>query len=187
MKTAFSSRGVCALAFLRGLESAGVRGCGKHFPGHGDARLDSHLDLPVIDLPAATLEARELLPFRAAVAAGIPSLMTAHCVFPALDPGLPATLSRAVVDAVLRRRLGYEGCVFTDDLGMKAISGRWTDDEVLRLGLDAGVDVFLQCGAKGEGLVLAEALLRGVRDGTLARDAVERSVARVERLRATLR
>jgi beta-N-acetylhexosaminidase len=176
-----------ALAFLEGLEAAGPAGCGKHFPGHGDAAADSHLDLPVIDVGPDLLEARELVPFRAAVDAGVRMIMTAHCLFPRLDPDVPATLSRAVVRGLLRERLGFDGCVITDDLGMKAISDRFPLHDVLVRGLDAGIDAFLHCGANGEGLAMAGELARAIGEGAVRREAVEAAAARVDRLRAGLR
>lgn len=175
-----------AMAFLAGLESTGVAGCGKHFPGHGDAQADSHLELPVIAVDAATLDAREAEPFAAAIRGGIRMIMTAHCLYPALDPDVPATLSPAIVDGRLRARLGFDGCVITDDLGMKAIADRFAPGEILDRGLRAGVDLFLQCGAKGEGLELAETLERGVRDGALPADRVRAAGGRVGRFRRSL-
>jgi len=175
-----------ALAFLEGLESVGVAGCGKHFPGHGDASADSHLELPVIPAEAGVLDTREARTFEAAIRAGIRMIMTAHCLYPNLDPDVPATLSPGIIDGRLRRQLGFEGCVITDDLGMKAISDRFEPAQILERGLRAGVDLFLQCGAKGEGRVLAEALERGVRDGSLPRDRLEAAVDRVSRFRCSL-
>lgn len=177
----------CGAAFIEGLRSTGVVACGKHFPGHGDASLDSHLDLPVIGVDRDTLLTRELVPFAAAVRSGLGMMMTAHCVYPAIDPALPATLSRAVITGLLRDRLGFEGCVITDDLAMKAIGDRFDPEDVLRLGLDAGVDLFLQCGAGGEGAALAERLERLVADGVVPEARVEASAARVLAIRAAAR
>ncbi len=176
----------CGVAFLEGLQAAGVLACGKHFPGHGDAAADSHVDLPVIRADAETLRCREIPPFEAAVRAGLPMVMTAHCVYPALDPECPATLSRRVVAGLLRQDLGFGGCVVTDDLGMKAISERFAPDEVVARGLDAGVDLFLHCGAAGEGLRLIEALEDLVRKGEIPRASVEAAVRRVQELRKRL-
>jgi beta-N-acetylhexosaminidase len=176
----------CALAFAAGLGDEGVCACGKHFPGHGDASADSHVELPVIPADLATLLRRELVPFAAAAAAGIPMIMTAHCLYPALDPDVPATLSPAVVRGLLRERLGYDGVVVTDDLGMKAIADRFAPADVLRRGLDAGVDLFLHCGAAGEGLALAAELSRGLAAATLPADRALAAAARVRRLREGL-
>src|SRR5207244_11805432 len=105
-------------AALRGFASAGVVAAVKHFPGHGDTAVDSHLDLPVQPADRARLDAVELLPFRAAIAAGTPLLMTAHIRFPALDDRWPATLSRAILTDVLRGALGFTGVVVTACLGL---------------------------------------------------------------------
>ncbi len=89
-------------AWVRGLQSTGIAACAKHFPGHGDTAVDSHLGLPVVDVPLATLEARELLPFVAAIEAGVATIMTSHIVLPPLDPAAPATMSRAILTGLLR-------------------------------------------------------------------------------------
>src|SRR4051794_22177961 len=98
-----------ALAFWRGLRAAGVLGCGKHYPGHGDTRTDSHLELPVVAHDLDRLRRIELGPFAAAAAAGMESFMTAHVLYPALDPDLPATLSRRIATELLRGELGFRG------------------------------------------------------------------------------
>ena len=114
-----------ALAFWRGLRAAGVLGCGKHFPGHGDTALDSHHDLPTVAHPLARLRTVELAPFAAAIQAGAEALMSAHVMFPAVDPAQPATLSPPVLTGLLRGELGFEGLLVSDDLGMKAVADRF--------------------------------------------------------------
>src|SRR5579864_5810467 len=111
-------------AFARGLHSGGVLSCAKHFPGHGDAAVDPHLDLPVFDGTMERLETTELVPFAAAVAAGVPLVMSAHILLPRIDPDVPASFSRAILDGVLRRRLNFDGVILADDLGMGAIANR---------------------------------------------------------------
>ena len=133
-----------ALAFWRGLEEAGVRGCGKHYPGHGDTATDSHLTLPQVDHDETRLRTTELAPFRAAVAAKVPMLMTAHVVYPAVDV-LPATLSKKWLTDILRAELGYDGVVVSDDLDMKAVAERFTVEETVTKSLLAGADCFLAC------------------------------------------
>ena len=103
-------------AWMAGFRGSGVATCIKHAPGHGDTRTDSHLALPVCDVPRSTLEEREFAPFRAH--AGADSLMTAHVVYPALDPGVPGTYSRPIVQGLLRETLGFSGVVITDALEM---------------------------------------------------------------------
>ncbi len=131
-------------AFARGLEDSGVLACGKHFPGHGDTDKDSHLDLPVVKHPRPRLDEVELRPFREARDV-VSSLMTAHVVFDALDPGVPATLSERIVGGLLRRDIGYRGLVFSDDLEMRALADRYTVEEAAVGAIRAGCDVLLVC------------------------------------------
>jgi beta-N-acetylhexosaminidase len=133
-----------AVAFALGLQREGVAACAKHFPGHGDTHVDSHLDLPRIEHDRERLTRVELVPFRALAAAGVASMMTAHVLLPRLDPALPATLSAPVL-ALLREEIGYRGLVFSDDLEMRAIADRFTPGEVTRSALAAGVDALLVC------------------------------------------
>lgn len=176
----------CAVAFLEGLESAGVRGCGKHFPGHGDASVDSHLDLPVLDLDPDLLASREIPPFAAAVRAGLGMVMTAHCRVPAIDPDHVATLSPAFLQGWLRGRLGFAGCIVTDDLGMRGIARDNPPERIAALGLAAGVDLFLHCGAQGEGLALVDVLAAAIASDPTLADAARRAHARNRAFRATL-
>jgi beta-N-acetylhexosaminidase len=175
-----------ALAFARGLSSAGVLPVGKHFPGHGDTRLDSHLDLPRVEASARDLSRRELLPFRRAAAAGLPALMSAHVVYPALDPDLPATLSRKILTGLLRRRLRYRGLLFSDALEMKALSDRWGMGETALGAVRAGCDALLVC--RGEELVeeAAEALSRALRDDPSFRREGRRAALKGSAFRALL-
>lgn len=131
--------------FIKGMQSAGVFACAKHFPGHGDTDIDSHLDLPVITHGADRIDHVELHPFRAAIQAGVASIMTAHILVPALDPIHPATLSHAILTGILRQKMGYQGVIISDDLEMHAVADRYSIKELVRLGLLAGVDLFLIC------------------------------------------
>ena len=132
------------LAFAGGLHDGGLLSCGKHFPGHGDTDLDSHLALPVLRHHRARLDQVELSPFRAAVGR-IPALMTAHVVFEELDPLVPATMSSQLLDGLLRSEIGFEGAVFSDDLEMKAITERYQIEEAGVLAIEAGCDLLLVC------------------------------------------
>ncbi|MEZ4257173.1 MAG: beta-N-acetylhexosaminidase [Polyangiales bacterium] len=132
------------VAFARGLLASGIVPCGKHFPGHGDTDLDSHLALPRLRHDRARLDSVELVPFRAAQNR-IPTLMTAHVVFDAIDPDVPATLSRTVIGGLLRDELGYDGLVVSDDLEMKAVSDRFAPDECAVRAIAAGCDTVLVC------------------------------------------
>jgi beta-N-acetylhexosaminidase len=138
-------------AFAAGLLAAGIQPVGKHAPGHGRAKADSHLALPVVD--ADDLDA-DLLPF--ALNADLPWAMTAHILYPAWDTGFPATLSAAVIDTIIRKRIGFQGVLVTDDLAMRALSG--SPAETARAALLAGCDVSLYCAgdlAKTEAMLSA--------------------------------
>jgi beta-N-acetylhexosaminidase len=166
------------------LQEAGIAACGKHFPGHGDTSTDSHHELPLIEHPPDRLEAVELVPFRAAIDAGVASIMTAHILIPAYDEQRPATLSPRIVDAVLKKKLGYTGLVLSDDLEMKAISAKSGIPEATVAAIAAGCDAVLMCGASQEQQALAlEAIIRAVEDGTLPAERVEDALQRHRRVK----
>ncbi len=171
-----------SLATIRGLTNAGVVSCVKHFPGHGDTSVDSHLGLPVIDHPLERLREIELAPFRAAIAAGVPAVMTTHIVFPVLDEH-PATLSRAILTGLLRGELGFDGVIFTDSLSMDAINDRYgLEDTAIRCKL-AGVDVLESNESLDKQLVRFRALVAAVDDGSLPLDVFTSTVGRLDTLR----
>jgi beta-N-acetylhexosaminidase len=132
-------------ACLRGLHSGGVLGCAKHFPGHGDATLDPHTDLPVFHGDAARLETMELVPFSAAIAAEVPAIMTAHILLPGIDSKQPASLSRALLQDTLRMKMGFRGVILADDLGMGAIRQRYGAGHAAIAAFQAGADVVMLC------------------------------------------
>jgi beta-N-acetylhexosaminidase len=131
-------------AFIEGLQTGGVGACAKHFPGHGDTHLDSHLALPRVDYDLERLRSVELPPFRAAAEAGVASMMTAHVVVARLDPELPATLSPAALE-LLRDEIGFDGLVFGDDLEMAAVADHFSPRDSVRRALEAGCDALLVC------------------------------------------
>jgi beta-N-acetylhexosaminidase len=174
-----------ALAFWRGLDAAGVRGCGKHFPGHGDTSTDSHLELPRVEADRARLYATELRPFAEAVAAGMPMIMTAHVVYPAVDER-PATLSHRWLTEILRGELGYRGVIVSDDLDMKAVAARWPVEQTVVESLLAGADAFLVCRDPDVQARAEAALIRAQTTDPRVRDRIEESAARLMRFRARL-
>ena len=133
-----------ATAFITALQAAGVAACAKHFPGHGDTTSDSHLELPRLEHDLDRLREVELPPFRAAIAAGVASVMSAHVLFPRLDRARPATLAPDVMN-LLRGELGYDGVVFSDDLEMKAVADHFAPEPLVRGALAAGCDALLVC------------------------------------------
>jgi beta-N-acetylhexosaminidase len=140
-----------ARAVIDGYQRHGLMACGKHFPGHGDTATDSHLDLPVVPRDRESLEDIELPPFRDAVAAGVAALMTAHVLYPALDPDWPATLSGAILTDLLRDELGYDGLIVTDNMEMRGVWGRWPAAELTRRAVNAGCDLFIGGGGGLDG------------------------------------
>ena len=133
------------ISFLSGLHDAGLMGSVKHFPGHGDTSVDSHLDLPTVEKELPDLEQCELLPFQRAVQAGVEIVMTAHVVFPVWDEEHPATMSQRILRGWLRERLGYTGVVVSDDMEMGAVRGRYPLEMQLDCACRATVDLFLCC------------------------------------------
>ncbi|MFD6227881.1 glycoside hydrolase family 3 N-terminal domain-containing protein [Streptomyces sp. NPDC060232] len=169
-------------AQVRGYQGAGVAATAKHFPGHGDTETDSHVGLPVMRHTRAEWEELDEPPFRAAVEAGVDAIMTAHIVFPALDPsGDPATLSRPIVTGILRERLGFQGVVVTDALDMAGVRQKYGDDRVPVLALLAGCDQLLN----PPDLPLAHrSVLAAVESGELAEDRIDESVLRILELKS---
>ncbi|MBX3354399.1 MAG: beta-N-acetylhexosaminidase [Phycisphaeraceae bacterium] len=169
-------------SFVRGLQRHGVAACGKHFPGHGDTSLDSHLDLPRVSHDRARLEAVEWPPFRAAIAAGVAAIMTAHVVYDAIDPGVPATMSRVLLEGTLRGEMGYEGVIVSDDLDMKAISDHYEAGEAAVRAIEAGVDLILCCRNPAHRDAAHQAIAQAIASGRLSNDRVEASLARIRNL-----
>ena len=172
-----------AVAFLQGLQENNILACGKHFPGHGDTSVDSHLDLPVIHHDRPRLEQIELPPFRAASGAGIASLMTAHVVCEALDPGVPATLSRAICGSLLRAEIGFEGVLFSDDLEMAAVAARYPIEESAVEAIWAGCDALLICKSEDLADRAHEALVKKAEKESKFRDRCVEAVTRGLRIR----
>ncbi|MFE3556325.1 glycoside hydrolase family 3 protein [Streptomyces sp. NPDC059193] len=169
-------------AQVRGYQAAGVAATAKHFPGHGDTETDSHVGLPVMRHSRAVWEELDEPPFRAAVEAGVDAVMTAHIVFPALDPsGDPATLSRPIVTGILRERLGFRGVVVTDALDMAGVRQKYGDDRVPVLALLAGCDQLLNPPDLG---LAHRSVLAAVESGELTEERVEESVLRILELKA---
>ncbi|MFE2226158.1 glycoside hydrolase family 3 protein [Streptomyces kronopolitis] len=164
-------------AEVKGYQGAGIASCAKHFPGHGDTDTDSHVGLPYIHHTAEEWERLDAPPFKAAIAAGIDSIMTAHIVVPAFDKSEdPATLSRPILTGILRERLGYDGVVVTDSLGMEGVRVKYGDARVPVLALKAGVDQLLN----PPDLSLAHAaVVRALADGELSERDIDAKLMRI--------
>jgi beta-N-acetylhexosaminidase len=174
------------VSFFRGTLSRGVIPVGKHFPGHGATDADSHETLPVVRSAGKTLLSRDLHPFRRAIRAGIPALMTAHVLYPALDKEFPATLSEKILGSLLRRQLRFRGVVFSDALEMKAITGRFGVGDAAVRAVSAGCDVVMVCRGEKAQEEAVEAIARAHADDREFRKSVSASTRRVSRLRERL-
>ncbi|WP_393058228.1 glycoside hydrolase family 3 protein [Streptomyces sp. LN549] len=171
-------------AQVKGYQSAGIASTAKHFPGHGDTSTDSHTGLPVISHTREQWAELDEPPFRAAIAAGIDSIMTAHIVVPALDPAEdPATLSKPILTGILREELGYDGVVVTDSLGMEGVRTKYGDERVPVLALQAGVDQLLNPPSLD---VSWNALLAAVKSGEVSEARLDESILRILRLKTKL-
>lgn len=174
-------------AFIDGLQSEGVAACAKHFPGHGDTDVDSHLALPRLDHDLDRLRSVELVPFRAAAAIDVASMMTAHIVFAALDAEHPATLSEEVLEPLVRQEVGYRGVVVSDDLEMRAIADHYGIGDAAVRAVRAGCDQLLVCRHPALLAEAHEALVRAVEDGSLPRARLAEAAGRVRKLAQTYR
>jgi beta-N-acetylhexosaminidase len=168
-------------AWMRGALREGVACCVKHFPGHGDTHVDSHLELPVVDKSLAALEQLELLPFHA-LCAQAPATMTAHIVYPQLDAEYPATLSRKVLGGLLRAAWGYDSVVITDSLVMKAIHERYGHDRAAVLALQAGADMVMALGSRDEQAAAVQAIAAARASGALTGAQLAQARARLDAL-----
>jgi beta-N-acetylhexosaminidase len=175
-----------ANSFIKGFKDKGMIPVGKHFPGHGDTHLDSHLDLPTVKRDAATLEAVELVPFRETIAQGLEVIMTAHVIYTAWDEKNTATFSKTILQDILRQKLGFQGVIMSDDLEMKAVEKYFPFDAFPRMGIEAGLDMFLICNSVEKVRALHDQLVQDVENGTIPTAPIQQSVERILRLKKNL-
>ncbi|MFB6724673.1 glycoside hydrolase family 3 N-terminal domain-containing protein [Kribbella sp. NPDC056345] len=173
------------VAFVEGVREAGVTSCLKHFPGHGDVAVDSHLDLPRVDRSIEAVHAVELLPFKAAIAAGAEVVMSAHIVFSAYDD-LPATLSHRILTGVLREEMGFEGVITTDALEMGAITKNQSIEDAAVASIRAGADLAMIAIGAADPQGLTKHIVDAVGNGSLPAERVADAARRVRALAASL-
>ena len=178
--------GLMGCAFLRGMQAEGVLACAKHFPGHGDAAVDPHLDLPRFDGTRQRLMTHELVPFAAAVKAEVPLIMTAHILLPRIDAASPASLSRELLQIILRKQLGFDGIILADDLGMGAIARHYENGESVVKSLQAGTDIAMLCHDWAAVAPALESAADAIADGRIDSGPACQSRARIERIRRRL-
>ena len=172
-------------AFIKGVDDGGALAAAKHFPGHGDSAADSHIDLPVISATRERLEHLELVPFRAAIAAGVDTIMTGHLSVPALepDPNTPATLSPKILQGLLRKELGFHGLIVTDAMDMGGITVRYAPGEAAVRAVAAGADCLLMPPVPEAAF---EALQGAVRSGRISKQRLDEAVRRILQAKARL-
>jgi beta-N-acetylhexosaminidase len=173
------------IAYMRGIQAGGALATAKHFPGHGDTTVDTHLGLAKINHPREHLDRVELPPFRAAVEAGIDAFMSTHIILPALDPepGIPATLSRPILTGLLRGEMKFDGLIFTDSMMMDAISRNFGADRAAIMAVKAGVDFVLHSPDDDAAF---RAIKSAVESGEISRQQLDQSVLRILRVKARL-
>jgi len=168
---------------IEAMRSEGIIPCCKHFPGHGGTLVDSHIDLPVDHRSVDQIENCDLVPFKVAVDMQVDMVMTAHVLFPALDPFFPATLSPAVISGMLRTRIGYQGIVITDDLDMGAVASHYSSEESALMAFSAGADLLLICNSPEKAFSARSRIMEALRDGEIPPERLEESLGRIRRLR----
>jgi len=169
---------------IRTLQENGIIAVAKHFPGLGQARLDPHQDLPVIDIPLEEMEARDLPPFREAIERGVSAIMTSHAVYTALDGENPATTSRTILEELLRTRMGFEGPVITDDLEMGAIKRHKSVSKAALEALEAGADILLICKDQAQFLESLNLVRSSILKGTLPLARLQQANERIAGVKA---
>jgi beta-N-acetylhexosaminidase len=172
-----------AVARIRAMQAAGVAACAKHFPGLGPATIDPHLDLPSIDVPWEELRRHHLVPFQAAIKAGVDIIMSSHPLYPRLDPGTPATFSKKLITGLLRRELGYEGVISSDDLEMGALKEFGGIGGAAVRAVRAGHDMILVCHKAPLQREVFRALKNAYESGSLSVRELEKSAGRIDQLR----
>ena len=172
-----------ALAYIKGIQSTGAFATVKHFPGHGDTNVDTHLGLAIINHPRERLDKVELVPFKAAIDAGVDAVMSTHIILPALDPtpGIPATLSRPILTGLLRDELKFKGLIFTDSMTMDAISKGWGPGKAAAMAVKAGVDFVLHSPDDDAAF---KAIKAAVQAGEISEAQLDASVERILRAKA---
>ncbi|RUR76262.1 glycoside hydrolase family 3 N-terminal domain-containing protein [Chlorogloeopsis fritschii PCC 9212] len=175
--------------YYLGLHESGIIGCAKHFPGHGDTSTDSHLELPTLNLTIEELRNRELIPFKVLIDEQVPMIMTAHILFPNIDPDVPATLSQPILNGILRKELGFEGVIVSDDLDMKAVSDMYAKSGTVARTFNAGCDLFivsrnLPSSSLERTFAIAQDFVNSLSNGSLEERIIEAARMRIDSLLA---
>ncbi len=176
------SVGRLGAAIIAALQESGIAACGKHFPGHGDTSVDSHLELPLVEHPPDRIRRVECVPFREAIRAEVAFIMTAHVLVPSLDEEKPATLSPRIVQAILRDELDFQGVIVSDDLEMKAIAKTYSVPQAAVEAIAAGCDALLVCSGNVDvQAATLEALVHAVEEERIPYKRLEDALVRLRR------
>lgn len=168
---------------MKGIRSQGIISCVKHFPGHGDTYIDSHMDLPVVNKGIDELRKFELLPFQKAIDEGADMIMVSHIMFPKIDKNNPASLSEEIITNILRKDLGFNGVVVTDDMTMGAIVNNYDIGEASVKSLKSGSDIILVCHGYENQVKVIQAIKKAIDDGTLSERDIDEKVYRILKLK----
>ncbi|HEB29466.1 MAG TPA: hypothetical protein ENI15_01135, partial [Spirochaetes bacterium] len=168
--------------YVRGARKAGIIPVIKHFPGHGSSTVDSHVDLPVIDMEEQELQQRDFKPFREVIESGVDVVMTAHVIFRKIDPDYPGTLSKKILRGILRDQFGFQGVIISDGLSMGAISNNYEITDTLRLLFKAGVDLIL-VHSKYDIVDLKKRVIVLYEQGEITEEEIDEGVERILRLK----
>ncbi|WRP07629.1 beta-N-acetylhexosaminidase [Rossellomorea aquimaris] len=168
---------------MRGIQSEGILSTIKHFPGHGDTSVDSHLELPVVNKSIQELESQELIPFREAINKGADLVMVAHILLPKIDDTYPSSLSKSIITDLLRKKMNYKGIVITDDMTMKAITNNYGMEQATVQAVKAGSDLVLIAHDYNKALTAIDALKKAVQNGEITEDRIDVSVNRIIELK----
>ncbi len=164
---------------VKAYQEHGILPCGKHFPGHGDTNADSHHELPIVSLSAERLQERECRPFQTLIAKGLPAVMTAHVLYPQLDPDFPASLSKSIQTGLLREELQFNGLIISDDLEMSAIIDHSDIQEAAITAIQAGTDHVLICHDEARQTSSMDAVYKAVTDGRITESRIDESIDRI--------
>ena len=176
--------GELAVQFMKGLMEGGIVACGKHFPGHGDTDIDSHVELPTLPHTRKRFEVCEWKPFRTAIKAGLPSIMTGHLMAPHLDPELPASISPTITTDILRGELGFKGVIVTDDLVMAGIADYMLVSEAAVASIAAGADMIIISQDPAKQRESLDALKKATDNSTLPANRLSESRTRLSKMKS---
>lgn len=167
------------ISLLKGIESTGVIPTVKHFPGHGDTSIDSHINLPIVNKNLKELEDLELIPFKLAIEENVDMIMVAHILFPELDPIFPSTMSNKILTELLRKDLGFDGIIISDDMTMGAVIENYTLDVAVLEFLKAGGDIALICHGQDNPIKVINFIKESINNGEITLEEIDEKVYRI--------